>query len=118
MQIVTQRIYEDHAPAGYRVLVDRLWPRGISKEDAALDDWWKDLAPSDGLRKWFQHEPEKWAEFRKEYKRELAAHRAEAETFLHQVKKKKLVLLYGAKSQDYNHALVLKDYLEALQGRA
>ncbi len=114
MQIVTQRIYDDHAHRGYRVLVDRLWPRGISKAEADLDDWWKDLAPSGELRKWFAHDAEKWPEFCKKYKRELKKHENEAGELLQKVTKKRLVLLYGAKTEEYNHALVLKDYLDAL----
>lgn len=114
MQILTRRIYDDRPLPGYRVLVDRLWPRGISKAEADLDDWWKDLAPSSDLRKWFSHDEEKWPEFCKKYKRELKKHESEAKELLQTVTKKRLVLLYGAKSEDYNHALVLKGYLEAL----
>lgn len=114
MNIVLHRIYEDHAPQGYHVLVDRLWPRGVSKDEADLDGHWKDLAPSDGLRKWFDHDPDKWADFRKEYMSELSEHKDIAKKYLQEVDQKNLVLLYGAKDKDHTHALVLKEYLEKL----
>lgn len=75
MDITLQRIYANSGQEGFRVLVDRLWPRGISKTDANLDAWWKDLAPSSELRKWFGHDPEKWKEFRKLYLKELSEHK-------------------------------------------
>jgi uncharacterized protein YeaO (DUF488 family) len=72
MSVRTKRIYDDLDPEdGTRVLVDRLWPRGVSKEEAHLDDWMKDIAPSDELREWFDHEPVRWNEFRKRYRSEL-----------------------------------------------
>jgi uncharacterized protein YeaO (DUF488 family) len=119
MSIVLQRIYGDHPQPGYRVLVDRVWPRGITKEKAALDEWCKEVAPSTELRKWFGHKADKWPEFRKRYLQELKHKQEQGRALLAAAAKKKaaLVLLYGAKSEDHNHALVLKDYLETLQGR-
>lgn len=105
------RIYDEDIPKGKRVLVDRVWPRGISKEDAKLDEWLKGIAPSTDLRKWFDHDPDKFTDFKKKYKEELKDNDA--------VKKLKdmkgtIVLLYGAKDEKYNHAVVLKEYLEKL----
>lgn len=113
MQIKLHRIYEDKAPRGYRTLVDRLWPRGIFKEEAKLDAHWKDLAPSNDLRKWFDHDPDKWGEFRRKYLRELSEHKDIAKKHLAEVSGQ-LVLLYGAKDKKHTHALVLKEYLERL----
>lgn len=114
MNITIHRIYDEDAPQGYRVLVDRLWPRGISKTDADLDDHWKDLAPSDDLRKWFDHDPDKWADFRKKYLAELSENKDCAQACLKGVSRKTLVLLYGAKDTEHTHARVLKEYLEKL----
>lgn len=114
MTIEIQRIY-DHSPHhGYRVLVDRLWPRGISKTEAALDDWWKDLAPSNELRTWFDHDENRWAEFRTEYLSELRQHKERARGLL-QGAGKTLVLLYGAKDEAHNQAVVLREYLNRLK---
>lgn len=114
MKIITQRIYAPESKPGYRVLVDRLWPRGISKTEARLDDWWKDLAPSPALRKWFDHDEEKFTLFSQKYNGELHKKSAPARDLLLQVTKKPLILLYGAKSESCNHALVLKEFLESL----
>lgn len=114
MTIVLQRVYDEEPHAGYRVLVDRLWPRGVTKDHAALDEWCKDLAPSTDLRKWFDHDPDKWALFSTEYTAELQQHKKEAHALLARAGKKKLVLVYGAKDTKHTHALVLKDYLASL----
>ena len=114
MNIKLHRIYDDDMPQGYHALVDRLWPRGISKDDADLNSHWKDLAPSNDLRKWFDHDPDKWIEFRKKYMSELSENKEKAKEHLKEVKQKNLVLLYGAKDKDHTHALVLKEYLEKL----
>lgn len=114
MNIKTHRVYDPDVPQGYHALVDRLWPRGISKEEADLDGHWKDLAPSDELRKWFDHDPDKWSSFRKKYLSELSEHKAAAKEHLEEVTQKTLVLLYGAKDKEHTHALVLKEYLEKL----
>ena len=110
------RIYESATPRdGYRVLVDRLWPRGISKEHAALDEWVKDIAPTDELRHWFHHDPEKFTEFSARYKNELdtnpAATAAKNAWSNHPV----VMLLYGAKDTEHNQAVVLKQWLERAQ---
>lgn len=112
MNIKLHRIYEGSAPEGYRALVDRLWPRGISKEEADLDDHWKDLAPSDDLRKWFDHDPKKWGGFRKKYLKELRQHKERSKQRLSSVDQKNLILLYGAKNKEISHARVLKEYLD------
>jgi uncharacterized protein YeaO (DUF488 family) len=107
-----KRIYDaPEASDGWRVLVDRLWPRGVSKEEAALDDWLKNIAPSTELREWFGHDPEKFAEFRTKYKHELA-HNSEVEAILQHAKKETVTLLYAAKDSKINHATVLQKYLE------
>jgi uncharacterized protein YeaO (DUF488 family) len=109
-----KRIYEPaEASDGYRVLVDRLWPRGVSKERAALDEWAKDLAPSSGLREWFGHVPERFPEFAKRYVDELE-HNPVLQTYLNEWQKHSVVtLLYGARDEENNEALVLKNFLES-----
>jgi len=108
------RIFDRSSDYGYRVLVDRLWPRGISKKEANLDAWWKDLAPSSTLRKWFSHDPEKWHEFLTRYKGELKDKEGTAMERLKSAPDGKIILLYGAKDIHINHAVVLKKYLETL----
>ncbi|HET8553662.1 MAG TPA: DUF488 domain-containing protein [Rhodanobacteraceae bacterium] len=114
MSIAIKRIYEDAAASdGKRVLVDRLWPRGVSKDKAALDEWCKDVAPSDDLRKWFGHDPDKWSEFRKRFIAELDANEDGWKPLLDMARKsKKLTLLFGARDETHNNAVVLKTYLE------
>jgi uncharacterized protein YeaO (DUF488 family) len=114
--IALKRAYEEPARGdGRRILVDRLWPRGIKKEDLKLDAWAKELAPSTELRKWFGHDPAKWAEFKKRYGAELKRANA-AETMRGLLAKKPrakaVTLLYGAKDTEHNEAVVLRDYLE------
>ncbi|MDD2556699.1 MAG: DUF488 domain-containing protein [Desulfuromonas sp.] len=112
MQIQTKRAYESPAPEdGYRVLVDRLWPRGVSKQKLAVDEWNKEIAPSTELRKWFNHDPEKWGQFRERYLVELRENQLGKE-LLKAVKQKRLTLVYGARDTEHNQALVLKEYLE------
>ena len=110
MQI--KRIYDKAAPDdGFRVLVDRLWPRGVSKEKAALDLWLKEVAPSDELRQWFGHQPERFAEFRKRYTAELDANPA-VQQLREALKAHRVVtLLYGARDPVMNQAAVLRDYV-------
>ncbi|HTI92162.1 MAG TPA: DUF488 family protein [Puia sp.] len=98
---------------GYRVLVDRLWPRGIKKEAGAFDEWAKDLAPSADLRKWFDHDPQHWPEFQKRYREELKANEAVKEFVKAHAGKKTITLLYAAKSEEYNHAIILQEYLRS-----
>lgn len=108
-----KRVYEPRARAdGYRVLVDRVWPRGISKEKAGVDRWAKELAPSTALRKWFGHDPARWREFRSRYRRELKAS-AEALTDLRaRCKRQRVTLVYSARDERHNQAVVLKELLQ------
>lgn len=97
---------------GFRVLVDRLWPRGIEKEAAMLHEWAKDLAPSVRLRKWFGHDPDLWIEFQKKYTAELKRNES-VDAFIEEHQDKKVItLVYGARDTEHNHALVLQQYLE------
>jgi uncharacterized protein YeaO (DUF488 family) len=109
----TKRIHE--APAkgdGTRVLVDRLWPRGVSKEKARLDAWVRGVAPSNELRKWFAHDPAKWQEFRKRYFKELDANAEAVEEVRALVAKGTATLLFAAKDEEHNNAVALREYLE------
>lgn len=111
--IRTKRIYEPaDAADGFRVLVDRVWPRGVSKTEARIDEWLKEVAPSTALRKWFRHDPAKWAEFKRRYWQELARHR-EPIGLLHEMRATKgVTLLFGARDERHNNAVALKEYLE------
>ncbi len=113
MTIKIKRVYEKPLPSdGYRVLVDRLWPRGISKNEAHLEAWEKDLAPSADLRKWYGHQPERWEEFKKRYRSELAANPAVTE-FLDKNKSQQVItLVYAYREEAYSHALILQEFLE------
>jgi len=112
MGIRTKRVYEPSSPDdGVRVLVDRIWPRGIRKADAALDHWIKDVAPSSGLRKWFGHQPERWAEFRTRYARELDANPEAVAELRAVLKGGTVTLLYAARDVDHNNAVALREYL-------
>lgn len=113
MDIKIKRIYDDPEKSdGIRILVDRIWPRGVSKEEAKLDDWIKEIAPSTELRKWFDHKEERFGEFLKKYKKELEDHQDLVINLLKKAKKKRLTLLYGAKDEKHNQAVVLKEFLE------
>ncbi len=112
MRIQIRRVYE--APGkndGYRVLVDRIWPRGVSKEAASVDAWNKDVAPSTQLRQWFGHDPEKWAEFKKRYWQELKANRAGVASLLEQARAGRVTLVFGAKDAEHSNAAALREYL-------
>ena len=116
MELQIKRIYAPNAPEdGLRILVDRLWPRGLAKADAQIDLWIKDLAPSTALRKWFGHTPEKWAAFQFKYIKELEEKKEEVQQLCAKIDKQKATLLYAAKDEKHNHAQVLLQYL---QGRA
>lgn len=108
-----KRVYEEpNKNDGFRILVDRLWPRGLSKQQVAVDLWFKDIAPSNELRIWFSHDPTKWAEFQKKYKTELKEKSDSIDEIRHIIKEKKSVtLVYGAKDTEYNNAVVLLDLL-------
>ncbi|MEX0770463.1 MAG: DUF488 domain-containing protein [Balneolaceae bacterium] len=108
-----KRIYEEPADDdGYRVLVDRLWPRGVSKEAAQLDEWMKEITPSPEPRKWFDHDPDKFEEFKKRYEHELAEKPEPVEKLLDIAENQNVTLLYAAKDETHNHAIVLKEFLE------
>ncbi|TPI21984.1 DUF488 domain-containing protein [Mesorhizobium sp. B4-1-1] len=112
--IAVKRVYEPPAKAdGQRVLVDRLWPRGIAKKDAALTLWLKEIAPSDELRKWFGHEPERWPEFQKRYRAELDGNGDAVTELRALLGRGKVTLLYGAHDEAHNNAVALAGYLEA-----
>ena len=107
-----KRIYAPPAPEdGARVLVDRLWPRGISKARAALALWARDVAPSTSLRRWFNHDPALWAEFRRRYRGELCANDAALAPLRDLARQGPVTLLYAARDEDHNEAVVLRDYL-------
>ena len=111
MNIEVKRVYAKPEPKdGFRILVDRLWPRGLTKEKAAADLWLKEIAPSTELRKWFAHDPEKWPEFKKRYVAELKENPAVAQIRDH-LQKGKVCLLYAARDEVHNEAQVLKDFL-------
>jgi len=119
MPVSVKRVYEKPARVdGNRVLVDRLWPRGLTKGDAALDAWLRELAPSDDLRHWFHARPQAWLTFRKQYLKELA--RPEASDQLQQLyelahQRKHLTLLFASKNEQQNNAVVLKDLLNGMR---
>ncbi len=109
-----KRIYEEpESNDGYRVLVDRLWPRGISKEKAALDEWCKDIAPSNELREWFGHDPSKYAEFKERYLQELAQNSELLAIISNWRAHQQVTLLFGAKDAEHNQAEVLLEYLQS-----
>ncbi|MEC1262952.1 DUF488 family protein [Bacillus swezeyi] len=118
MPIILQRIYHENPQSeGRRILIDRVWPRGISKEKAKLDDWMKEIAPSPDLRKWFDHDPKKFAAFQQAYKDEIKQDplkQAKLKELRGMAREENLILLYGAKDEVHNHAVVLKEILESL----
>lgn len=107
-----KRIYDGPAPGdGRRVLIDRLWPRGISKDEAGIDEWLKEIAPSDELRKWFGHDPARWEEFRRRYREELEAHGELLERLRSEARKGTVTLLFAAKDAEHNNVVVLQEML-------
>ena len=114
LPIGLKRAYEEpEDDDGVRVLVDRVWPRGVSKEELRLDAWMKEIAPSTELRRWFGHDPEKWAEFKRRYFRELDGRRELVEELLERVRAGRVTLVYAASDERHNNAVALKEYLEA-----
>lgn len=108
-----KRAYEKAAKEdGWRILVDRLWPRGLSQEKAKVDLWLKDVAPSDSLRKWFHHDPKKWTEFQIKYRQELAENERCINIIRESEKRGPVTLLYAASDQEHNNAVVLKEHIE------
>lgn len=115
MELLLKRAYEPALPTdGYRVLVDRLWPRGLSKERAQLDEWAKDLAPSTELRQWFGHDPARWDEFARDYRSELEASTTPQDFLARLGVQERVTLVYAAHDQEHCHSLVLRAYLQTL----
>lgn len=115
MAIQIKRVYESPADTdGKRILVDRLWPRGLTKEKAKVDLWLKDIAPTTSLRKWFAHDPEKWKEFQERYLVELNNNKENVALLKNEVRKGTVTLVYGAKDKEHNEALFLKNSLSDL----
>lgn len=113
MPIATKRAYEPASEDdGYRVLVDRIWPRGIAKDELRIDAWQKDLAPSTGLRKWFGHDPSKWEAFKARYVQELEQRPDVLEDLARKAKAGRVTLVFGAKDTERNNAVALKEHLE------
>jgi uncharacterized protein YeaO (DUF488 family) len=113
--IKVERIYNNPRGNGnktFRVLVDRLWPRGLSKANVKVDLWQKDIAPSNSLRKWFSHDENKWNDFKARYFKELEKNSESVNTILNKIKEGPITLLYGSKEEKYNNAIALKEYLE------
>jgi uncharacterized protein YeaO (DUF488 family) len=113
MKVKIRRVYEEaKREDGKRILVDRLWPRGLTKAEAKVDLWLKNIAPSKALRKWFSHEPSKWEEFKKRYSVELEKNNEQISFLKREVSEGKVTLVYGAKDQEHNGAVVLREFLE------
>jgi uncharacterized protein YeaO (DUF488 family) len=116
MKIKIKRVYEKpDKDDGIRILVDRLWPRGLTKEKANIDLWLKDIAPSAELRKWFGHDPAKWDEFRRRYREELKNDKKSTSLLKEQLKKGAVTLVYAAKDEEHNEALFLKELFDLKQ---
>ena len=112
-RVAVKRAYDPPAPEdGQRVLVDRLWPRGLSKEKAAIDLWLKEIAPSTAMRQWFGHDPERWDEFQQRYRAELDINGEVVGQLRDVIRAGRTTLIYGAKDEAHNHAVVLAAYLE------
>jgi uncharacterized protein YeaO (DUF488 family) len=112
-ELKIKRVYEKpDKNDGKRILLDRLWPRGLTKEKAKVDLWLKDIAPSTELRKWFGHDPNKWRAFRRRYETELKRHADQIELIKRKARAGAVTLLYGARDQKHNEAVVLKELLE------
>jgi len=117
MQVKIKRVYEEpDADDGFRILVDRLWPRGLTKVRAKVDLWLRDIAPSTELRKWFSHDPAKWSEFQKRYQTELKQNASQVELLLRKAENGQVTLLYGAKDELRNEAIVLQMLIERRAG--
>ena len=118
MTIHLKRAYDPPAPEdGARILVDRLWPRGVTKEKARIDLWLKEIAPSDALRKWFGHEPAKWPEFQLRYLKELEARPAAVAKLAAEVRGGPVTLVYAARDEEHNNAVALKEFFAKARGK-
>ena len=114
IDIRVKRVYEAPSPEdGMRILVDRLWPRGLAKDQARFDLWLKEVAPSTELRKWFNHEPEKWPEFKRRYLEELCRQPAALERLVEVIGSGRATLLFGAKEAHFNDAVALREFIQA-----
>jgi uncharacterized protein YeaO (DUF488 family) len=113
LRVQIKRVYDQALPDdGKRILIDRLWPRGLTKEKARIDLWLKEIAPSTELREWFGHDPAKWPEFQKRYRQELDANEAVVGQLRTELKNGPVTLVFGAKDEQHNDAVVLQEYLE------
>ena len=113
-----KRVYEKPDKSdGYRILVDRLWPRGLTNEEVKADLWLKDIAPSNALRAWFGHTPKRWPGFKRKYFKELEGKKELLEFITKKARTENITLLYGAKNEKQNNAVVLKAYLESIESR-
>jgi uncharacterized protein YeaO (DUF488 family) len=113
MRIKIKRVYEEaNKDDGKRILVDRLWPRGLTKAKANVDVWLKDISPSTGLRKWFDHQPSRWQEFKRRYCAELEKNNEQLSALKQLTRTSPLTLVYGAKDKQHNAAVVLREFLE------
>ena len=114
VMIKIKRVYDySSKDDGKRILIDRLWPRGLKKEDAQIDEWIKDIAPSNQLRKWFNHDPKKWDEFNSRFFTELRGNREMVEGIINAARKGTVTLLFGSKEERFNNAVALKEYIDA-----
>lgn len=113
MSLAVKRIYEPASPRdGFRVLVDRLWPRGLKKQDARVDLWVRELAPSTRLRQWYQHDPEKWPEFRRRYFAELDEHPEAVQELVSRARRGRVTLVFSSKEERLNNAVAMQEYLK------
>lgn len=113
MKLQTKRVYDAPSPAdGARVLVDRVWPRGLTRAEARIDAWQREVAPSSALRRWFGHDPARWEDFKQRYFRELDEHPDAVARLIDLARQGTLTLLYAARDEQHNNAVALKEYLE------
>lgn len=110
--IKVERVYGVPESDGFRILVDRLWPRGLSKDKLKLDMWLKEIGPSNELRKWFGHDPDKWDEFKDKFFQELDQKEELINQIVTEAKKGDVILLFGAKDEEHNNAVALKEYID------
>ena len=114
-----KRAYEPAETSdGRRILVDRLWPRGLSKKRVAIDEWMKELSPSAELRRWFDHDPKKWLEFQRRYKRELRVHTDLVDELARLASRRRVTLVFGARDEEHNDAVVLAGVIRTRMKRA
>lgn len=111
MQVELERVYDSDQSDGYRVLVDRIWPRGVSRESLRLDEWCREIAPSTELRKWFGHDPERWEAFKRRYREELELKVDVLDRLKAEARNRLLILLYSAKDKEHNQAVVIREAL-------